>query len=138
MFEIKQFFQIFIISVCVSSSLEEQELGSVMLGVQPSLSILAVTGTQSRKVTGISHPGLRINVPALLQHPAHRNALVCLWWAATAPRMGSCVLESPLEILQRFYPLFPCWSPVHLSAPFYLSQIRLRLNEANEFNVMQI
>lgn len=136
MFEIKQFFQIFIISVLVSSSLEEHELGSIMLGVLTSPpSVLAVTGTESRNVTGISHPCSRINIPALLQHSAHRFTS----GGQPQPRHCSCSLVlSPLEILQSFYPLFLCCSPVHLSAPFYLSQIRLGLNEAKEFTVMQI
>lgn len=69
----------------VGSSLEEHELGSVTLGVRPSPpSVLAVTGTESRKVTGISHPCLRINICALLEHSAHRYVLVYLWWATTA------------------------------------------------------
>lgn len=60
--------------------MEEHEPGSITLGVQPSPpSVLAVTGTESRKVTGISHPCLRINVPALLQCSAHRKVLVYLW-----------------------------------------------------------
>lgn len=65
--------------------MEERELGSVTPGAQPSpLSVLAVTGTESRKVTGISHPCLGINIPALLQHSARRNVLVYLWRVTTA------------------------------------------------------
>lgn len=65
--------------------MEEHKLGSVTPGAQPSPpSVLAVTGTESGKVTGISHPCLRINIPALLQHSAHRNVLVYLWRATTA------------------------------------------------------
>lgn len=79
---------------------------------------------------------MRINVPALLQHSARRNSVGLSLAGNHSPGTGPVRWRYLLEKYDKgFYPLSPRWSPIHLSAPFYLSQ---KINEANEFTVMQI